>query len=74
MRIHWRGIQNVQSESLWHLTEKGNKSKFHYVFEIMKNELLQDQKVLLPARSDWSMIYNELFGLILKNLRCFLKC
>ena len=28
--IHLPGIQNAQSKSLWHLTEKGNKSKFHY--------------------------------------------
>ena len=29
--IHLPGIQNAQSKSLWHLTEKSNKSKFHYV-------------------------------------------
>ena len=36
--IHLLGIQNVQSESLWHLTKKGNKSKFDYIFEITKND------------------------------------
>ena len=36
--IHLLGIQNSQSKSLWHLTKKGNKSKFNYVFEIRKND------------------------------------
>ena len=34
--IHLPGAQNAQSESLWHLTEKGNKSKFHYVSKLQK--------------------------------------
>ena len=34
--IHLLGIQNAQSKSLWHLTEKGNKSKFHYFFKLLK--------------------------------------
>ena len=34
--IHLPGIQNTQSKSLWHLTEKGNKSKFHYVLKLQK--------------------------------------
>ena len=34
--IHLPGIQNAQSKSLWHLTEKGNKSKFHYVSKLQK--------------------------------------
>ena len=34
--IHLLGIQNAQSKSLWHLTEKGNKSKFHYVSKLRK--------------------------------------
>ena len=29
--IHLPGVQNTQSKSLWHLTEKSNKSKFLYV-------------------------------------------
>ena len=33
---HLLGIQNAQSKSLWHLTEKGNKSKFHYVSKLQK--------------------------------------
>ena len=37
--IHLPGVQNAQSKSLWHLTEKGNKSKFHYVLEITEIEL-----------------------------------
>ena len=32
--IHLPGIQNAQSKSLSHLTEKGNKSKFHYVSKL----------------------------------------
>ena len=32
--IHLPGIQNAQSKSLWHLTEKGNKSKFHYISKL----------------------------------------
>ena len=32
-------LPRIQSKSLWHLTEKGNKLKFHYIFEITKNEL-----------------------------------
>ena len=35
-QIHLPGIQNTQSKSLWHLTEKGNKSKFHYVSKLQK--------------------------------------
>ena len=31
--IHLPDVQSAQRESLWHLTEKGNKSKFHYGFE-----------------------------------------
>ena len=34
--IHLPDIQNAQSKSLWHLTEKGNKSKFHYVSKLWK--------------------------------------
>ena len=34
--IHLPGVQNAQSKSLWHLTEKGNKSKFHYVSKLWK--------------------------------------
>ena len=34
--IHLLGTQNTQSKSLWHLTEKGNKSKFHYVSKLQK--------------------------------------
>ena len=34
--IHLTGIQNAQSKSLWHLTEKGNRSKFHYVSKLQK--------------------------------------
>ena len=34
--IHLPGIQNAQSKSLWHLTEKGNKSKLHYVLKLWK--------------------------------------
>ena len=34
--IHLPGIQNAQSKSLWHLTEKGNKSEFHYVSKLWK--------------------------------------
>ena len=49
---HLPGIQNGQSESLWCLTKKGNKSNFHYVFEITKNELPQNQKVSVPAHPD----------------------
>ena len=30
------GVQNTQSKSLWHLTEKGNKAKFHYVSKLWK--------------------------------------
>ena len=48
--IHFSGVQDAQSESLWYLNKKGNKSNFHYIFEITKNELLQNQKVLAPAR------------------------
>ena len=51
-RIHLPGVQNAQSEYFWYFTKKGNKSKFHYVFEITKNELPQNQKVLVPARPD----------------------
>ena len=34
--IHLPGVQNAQSKSLWYLTEKGNKSKFHYVSKLQK--------------------------------------
>ena len=34
--IHLPSIQNAQSKSLWHLTEKDNKSKFHYVSKLRK--------------------------------------
>ena len=47
--IHLPGVQNTESKYLWHLTEKGNKSKFHYVFEITENESQQSQEVLLPV-------------------------
>ena len=47
--IHLPGIQNAQSKSPWHLTGKGNKSKFHYVSKLQK---LSCSKIRLPARSD----------------------
>ena len=31
-RIHLPGVQNAQSKCLWHLTEKGNKSRFSLRF------------------------------------------
>ena len=34
--IHLPGTQNTQTKSLWHLTEKGNKSKFHYISKLWK--------------------------------------
>ena len=34
--IHLPAIQNAQSKSLWHLTENGNKSKFHYISKLRK--------------------------------------
>ena len=34
--IHSPYIQNAQSKPLWHFTEKGNKSKFHYVLKLWK--------------------------------------
>ena len=41
-RIHLPGIQNAQSKSHWHLTEKSNKSKLHYVSKLWK---LSDSKI-----------------------------
>ena len=36
--IHLPGVQNAQSKSLWHLTEKGNKIKISLHSQIMEAE------------------------------------
>ena len=52
--IHLPDIQNAQSKFLWHLTEKSNKSKVHYVSKSQKlsyNKIRQfcNQLVLIDA-------------------------